>query len=257
MLCEIHMFPCLTDNYGFLIHDKSTGLTAAIDSPEVSAINAALIQKHWKLTHIFNTHHHYDHAGGNLELKERWKCKIVGAACDEKRIPGIDQKVVDGDRFEFGETEVKVFEVPGHTKGHIAYYFASEHMVFVGDTIFSMGCGRLFEGTADQMWCSLQKLMTLPADTKIYCAHEYTESNANFAITVDPDNSLLKTRVKEVRELQQILGIPNNKVWLMPEGLVSEELTSRRRWLMELCQNYGYNYTDRLHIIAYGDIRGV
>ncbi|MEC9248938.1 MAG: hydroxyacylglutathione hydrolase [Pseudomonadota bacterium] len=203
MSCEIHLFPCLTDNYGFLIHDRSTGLTASVDTPEVSAINVALSQKSWNLTHIFNTHHHQDHAGGNLELKEKWKCKIVGAANDEKRIPGIDEKVVDGDRFKFGGTEVKVFEIPGHTKGHIAYYFASEHVVFVGDTIFSMGCGRLFEGTASQMWSSLQKLMALPLDTKIYCAHEYTESNADFAITIDPSNSILKNRVAEVRELRR------------------------------------------------------
>jgi len=192
----------LNDNYGFLIHDPATSATATIDTPEATAINKELRKKKWALTHIFNTHHHFDHAGGNVELKKEWNCEIVGAAIDGRRIPGLDRKVVDGQTFQLGEISVRVLEVPGHTTGHIAYYFAGQKVVFVGDTIFAMGCGRLFEGTADQMWSSLNKLMDLPIETKIYCAHEYTESNADFAISIDPRNQDLIKRVAEVKKLR-------------------------------------------------------
>ena len=139
MSVEVIMFPCLSDNYGFLLHDVSSGFTAAIDTPVVAAINKALSDRDWKLTHIFNTHHHFDHAGGNVKLKEQWGCEVVGSADDVSRIPGIDRLVHDEERFSFGEQKIKVFSVPGHTSGHIAYYIADAGMLFVGDTIFSLG----------------------------------------------------------------------------------------------------------------------
>jgi len=202
MSLDVHMFPCLNDNYGFLVHDPGTGETASIDTPEADAINRALEAKGWKLTHILNTHHHFDHAGGNEALKARWHCTIVGAANDAARIPGIDVQVREGDEVEFGSTRARVLEVPGHTTGHIAYYFAEDGVVFVGDTLFALGCGRLFEGSPAQMWQSLGKLMALPDDTVVYCAHEYTQANAAFAVTVEPDNPDLSERRGEIERLR-------------------------------------------------------
>ncbi len=199
---EIHQFPCLSDNYGFLIHDPEQQVTATIDTPEVAAIEAALSEKGWALTHILNTHHHFDHAGGNLELKEKTGCHIVGPRAESARIPGIDTQVGDGDQVSFGQFTAKVFDVPGHTSGHIAYWFESEGVAFVGDTLFALGCGRLFEGTAQQMWTSLQKLMALPDDTTVYCAHEYTQANAKFALTVEPGNDALVARSEEIDRLR-------------------------------------------------------
>lgn len=198
----VHMVPCLSDNYGFLLHEPQQGVTAAIDTPDADAIDAALQQQGWTLTHILNTHHHFDHAGGNEALKARWGCTVIGAANDAARIPGLDRGVRDGERFGFGAAEAQVLEVPGHTRGHIAYYFARDGIAFVGDTLFALGCGRLFEGTPAQMWQSLQKLMALPDETLVYCAHEYTRANAAFAVTVDPDNAALAERTREIDRLR-------------------------------------------------------
>ena len=199
---QVHQFPCRTDNYGYLIHDAETNVTAAIDTPEVETIEKALKGKGWTLTHIFNTHHHGDHAGGNLELKENTGCEIVGPRADMDRIPGIDIAVGDGDTVMFGNYAAKVFDTPGHTKGHICFHFAGESIAFVGDTLFALGCGRLFEGTPTQMWTSLSKLLSLPDDTSIYCAHEYTQANARFALTVEPDNEALVSRSEEIDRLR-------------------------------------------------------
>ncbi|NCF43503.1 MAG: hydroxyacylglutathione hydrolase [Proteobacteria bacterium] len=207
MSIEVKQIPCLSDNYGFLVHDTESGATASIDTPEAAAINSALAQQGWTLTHILNTHHHFDHAGGNEELKAQWGCQIIGAANDAHRIPGIDQQVVDGEWFHLGNSAVQVLEVPGHTLGHIAYYFANDKAAFVGDTLFALGCGRMFEGTAQQMWASLEKLMALPDETVVYCAHEYTQANAAFAITVEPDNSALQQRTRDIARLRE-QGIP-------------------------------------------------
>jgi hydroxyacylglutathione hydrolase len=198
-MLEVYQFPCLSDNYGYLIHDAKNDLTATIDTPEVAPINAALEKKGWKLTHILNTHHHFDHAGGNLELKEQWGCTIVGSGPDADRIPGIEIKVTDGDTYDFGDYTADVFDVSGHTIGHIAFYFASEDVLFSGDALFALGCGRLFEGTPDQMWTSLRKLKALPDTTTVYCAHEYTAANAAFALSVEPNNTDLIARVDEIK----------------------------------------------------------
>lgn len=207
MPLQVHQFPCRSDNYGFLAHDPATQSTACIDTPDDDATNAALKENGWRLTHILNTHHHGDHTGANLSLKERWGCTIVGAANDAERIPGIEVRVSDGDTYIFGGLDAKVFEVPGHTTGHIAYYFESEGIAFVGDTLFALGCGRLFEGTPEMMWNSLQKLMALPDDTVVYCAHEYTQANAEFALSVEPGNDRLVARSKEIDELRA-KGLP-------------------------------------------------
>ena len=204
---EVVQLPCLQDNYGYLIHAPRAGLTASIDTPDASVINAALDARGWRLTHILNTHHHFDHTGGNESLKAQWGCEIVGPAADRERIPGIDTMLKDGDVFDFGGHRAIIFDVPGHTRGHIAYYFpgdhlAGDHLAFVGDTLFALGCGRLFEGTPSQMWASLGKLLALPDETVVYCAHEYTQANARFALTVDPDNQALRSRADEISEMR-------------------------------------------------------
>ena len=201
-MLEIYQIPCLQDNYGFLVHDPETGATATIDTPEVAPINKALAAKGWRLTHILNTHHHFDHAGGNEELKAQWNCQVVGAAIDAERIPGIDVALADGDTLTLGSKQARIIEVPGHTSGHIAYYFAADEVAFVGDTLFALGCGRLFEGTPEQMSESLGKIMALPDATTVYCAHEYTEANAAFAVTMEPANPALQQRVKEIQSLR-------------------------------------------------------
>ena len=198
MALQIHQFPCLNDNYSWLVHEPQANVTAVVDTPEIGPILRALDQTGWTLTHILNTHWHPDHAGGNEELKAKTGCQIIGPRAEAKRIPAIERQVGDGDEVKFGAATAKVFDVPGHTAGHIAYWFAEDKAAFVGDTLFALGCGRLFEGTAQQMWTSLQKLMALPPETKVYCAHEYTQSNARFALSVDPDNAALVARVKEI-----------------------------------------------------------
>ena len=199
---QIHQIPCLSDNYGYLIHDPEADMTAAIDTPDVGPIEAALRTHGWELTHILNTHHHADHAGGNLTLQEMTGCTIIGPRDEADKIPGIEKEVGDGDTFLFGTHEVRVLGVPGHTLGHIAYYFEEAEVAFVGDALFALGCGRVFEGTPDQMWASLEKIMALPDDTKVYCAHEYTQANAKFAITIEPGNADLVARVKEIGTLR-------------------------------------------------------
>ena len=199
---EIYMFPCLTDNYGYLLHDARTGVTAAVDTPDAGAISDALAERGWRLTHILNTHHHADHAGGNLRLKAATGCQIVGPRADAARIPGIDVEVGDGDVLELGSHRVEVYDTPGHTRGHIVYRFPDENVAFVGDTLFAMGCGRLFEGTPAEMWRSLGKIAAWPDETRLYCAHEYTAANARFALTVEPDNAALEERAREVARLR-------------------------------------------------------
>jgi hydroxyacylglutathione hydrolase len=189
MSITVHQFPCLSDNYGFLVRDDATGLAACVDTPDAGAILRELEVTGWKLALILNTHWHADHAGGNAEVKAATGATIVGPA-EVERIAPLDRPVVEGDVVELGESRFKVIDTGGHTLGHITYHDAADHTAFVGDTLFALGCGRLFEGTAQQMWGSLQKLAALPDDTKVYCAHEYTASNARFALSVDDDPAL-------------------------------------------------------------------
>ena len=197
---EIAQFACLSDNYGYLVHDAASGETACIDTPETAPILAALQARGWTLTYIWNTHHHYDHAGNNLELKEKTGCTIIGPAGEADKIPGIDRAVDDGDIVQLGAHQARILNVGGHTLGHIAYHMDGH--AFVGDSLFALGCGRVFEGTMAQMWASLEKLNALPDGTQIYCAHEYTSANAAFAVTIDPDNEALKARVADIATLR-------------------------------------------------------
>ncbi len=203
MSLVIHAVPALTDNYVYLIRDAASGAVGAVDPSVAAPVLAALSGLGWRLTHILNTHHHWDHTGGNLELKERTGCIVVGPKADEARIPGIDVALREGETYDFGAARAEVFDIPGHTRGHIAFYFPESRALFCGDTLFSLGCGRLFEGTPAQMWDSLCKLRRLPADTEIYCGHEYTESNARFALTLDPGNAALQARANEAARLRR------------------------------------------------------
>lgn len=187
----IKMFPCLSDNYGFLVHDTASGQTATIDTPDAGEIMRQADMAGWTLTHIWNTHHHFDHVGGNAAIKDALGVTIIGPKAERAKIPGIDIAVGEGDTVTLGDYVADVMDTPAHTLGHIAYHFASEHVIFVGDTLFALGCGRLFEGTPAQMFDALQRFAKLPADTKVYCAHEYTLSNAAFAVTVEPENQAL------------------------------------------------------------------
>lgn len=195
---QIEVFLCRSDNFGVLIHDPETGLTASIDAPEEGPILRALDQRGWTLSHIFTTHHHHDHVDANLALKERFQCKIIGPLDEALAIPGLDQAYGDGDTFEFAGRKVEVILTPGHTAGHICYYLPDEKLLFAADTLFAMGCGRLFERPAPDMWASFQKLMALPDDTNVYFGHEYTQSNSTFALTIDPSNDALKKRHSDV-----------------------------------------------------------
>lgn len=193
---EIELVPCLSDNYAYLIHDSDAGLTAIIDPSEAPPVKAALARRGWTLTHILNTHHHFDHTGGNIPLKEEFAAEIVGPGKDRERFAGIDTGVDESTGWKFGSRAVRVMEIPAHTGSHIA--FVVDDAVFTGDTMFAMGCGRLFEGTPAMMWSSLSKLMTLPDATRVYCGHEYTQSNGRFALTLEPNNAALAARMKEV-----------------------------------------------------------
>jgi hydroxyacylglutathione hydrolase len=199
---QIHQFPCLSDNYGVLIRDAESDQTAAIDAPEAKAVAAALAAKGWRLTHILTTHHHGDHTAGNLPLKAQTGCTIIGPRAEAARIPGLDTAVGEGDTFKFGSHEVRVLDTPGHTAGHISYWLPADGLAFVGDTLFAIGCGRVIEGNAQVMWGSLKKLMALPKDTVVYCGHEYTEANAKFALTIEPENQELQRRAKEAAQLR-------------------------------------------------------
>jgi hydroxyacylglutathione hydrolase len=199
---QIHQFPCLSDNYGFLIHDDATGATAAIDTPDADEIMRQADVKGWRITDIWNTHWHPDHAGGNAAIAAKTGARVTGPSEVERIGKTPDRVVTEGNVVKLGSLDARVLDVGGHTLGHIAYVFDAANVAFVGDALFSMGCGRLFEGTPDQMWTSLSKIAALPDDSTLYCAHEYTQSNARFAISVDPANRALQARVAEVDALR-------------------------------------------------------
>ena len=199
---EFYQFPTLTDNYGVLIHDPVSGQTASVDAPDAGDVKNALSQNEWTLTHVLVTHHHWDHVQGIGELKSETGCLVIGPTDEADKIEHLDQTVSDGDTFEFGGEAVSCLSTPGHTLGMINFHFADSGVVFTGDTLFALGCGRIFEGDANMMWQSLEKLMVLPAETKVYCGHEYTQSNAKFALGVDPDNAKLVIRAAQIDALR-------------------------------------------------------
>lgn len=198
----VRQFPCRSDNFGVVIHDPASGKTVSVDAPEERPILDALEREGWQLTHILTTHHHADHVAANEALKKRFGCEIVGPEKERARIPAIDRTVAGGDRFRIGELAVEVIDTPGHTLGHVSYFLPGEKLLFAADTLFSLGCGRLFEGDPATMWASLRRLRDLPDDTMLHCGHEYTATNARFAVDVDPGNTTLRNRALEVERLR-------------------------------------------------------
>lgn len=236
---EIAQFPCLDDNYGYLIHDPETGQTAAVDTPCAASYKRELSKRGWTLTHILNTHHHYDHVGGNMDLKTDG-VQVYGPAADGD-IPGLDVALKGNDTISFGKADAEIIDVGGHTLGHIAYHFPEEKTTFVGDSLFPLGCGRMFEGTPQQFWSTLQRLRNLPDETAIYSAHEYTESNARFAMSVEPGNPDLVRRVEEIKA-KRARGEPT-----VPSLMGDEKLTNpflRGDISPEIQQNVGAGESD-------------
>jgi len=197
---QFYQFPCLEDNYGVLIHDPDSKETAAIDAPEAAAVRQALELKGWSLTHLFCTHHHVDHTAGIAELKQLSGCTVYGPKGESAKIPALDIALGEGDELTFGGRTVEIIETPGHTLGHMVYYIPSDTVAFAADTMFPLGCGRVFEGTLEQMWSSLAKLIALPKETIVYCGHEYTKANAKFALSIEPGNAALQKRAAEIDE---------------------------------------------------------
>jgi len=198
-MLDIRIIKCLSDNYSYLIRDKKTNLVGIVDPSEFNPVDLEISKTYKKLDFILNTHHHNDHVGGNIDLKEKYNSKIICSTYDQKRIPGADIKKSDGDKFSLGETNFKIIHIPGHTLGHIAFYSEEASTIFTGDTLFSLGCGRIFEGTFEQMFESLKKIQNLPKNTMMYCGHEYTKNNGQFCVSIDKDNSKLKDRIQYVK----------------------------------------------------------
>ena len=194
-MLKISIIKCLTDNYSYLIRDEETNLVGVVDPSEFTTVDEAINENYKKLDFILNTHHHFDHVGGNQKLKEKYNSKVVASKIDKSRIPGINIELNEGDVFKFGKTNFKILFIPGHTKGHIAFYSKSEKTIFTGDTLFSLGCGKIFEGTHQQMFDSLNKIKNLPVSTKIYCGHEYTKKNLEFCIKYEKNNKYLPKKL--------------------------------------------------------------
>ncbi len=197
---KIELIKCLKDNYSYFVIDESKKIACVVDPSEATPIIDFIEKNNIKLKYILNTHHHYDHVGGNTELKKRYNSKIIGFKGDKDRIPEIDVLLENNQIWKEDNFEAKIYHIPGHTIGHIAFHFFKEKKIFTGDTLFSLGCGRIFEGTYEQMFDSLNKIKKLPKDTKIYCGHEYTLQNANFCIAYDSNNSRLKEKIKKLKE---------------------------------------------------------
>ena len=202
-MLDIVRIPVLSDNYVWLVHEPASGETLVVDPAVAEPVLAAAEARGWRISQIWNTHWHGDHTGGNAAIKAATHCFVTGPAAEADRIPTLDRRVGEGDKVKLGAIEAVVLEVPAHTAGHIAYHLPDESVVFVGDTLFAMGCGRLFEGTAGQMYANLKRLAALPPETAVYCAHEYTLSNGRFALTVEPDNAELAARMARVEAARQ------------------------------------------------------
>ncbi len=220
MTPEILTIPCLADNYTFLMHDAASGTTALFDAPEPFPVTRALEDRGWNLDKVFLTHHHWDHVDGLPELRDAYRPQVTGATADAGRLPALDRSVSEGDTVTVGTIEGTVFDVPGHTNGHVAFYFPTAKALFTGDSLMALGCGRLFEGDADTMWNSLSKLAALPSDTKVYSGHEYTAANAKFALTIEPDNTALHARIRDITG-KRAAGIPT-----VPSTLADELATN-------------------------------
>ena len=213
---QINPIPCLTDNYAYIINDNNSEIVGVVDPSEASPVVDFLKKQNLKLNYILNTHHHFDHIGGNLELKKKYNAKVVGFVDDKHRIPGIDIALKDNEKWIFGNTPVKILHIPGHTLGHICFFFEKEKIAFTGDTLFSLGCGRIFEGDHKQMLRSLNKIKKLPKDTMIYCGHEYTYKNAEFCMKYDTGNNDLKKKFEKIKKLR------SNNLPTIPSSLEDE-----------------------------------
>lgn len=217
---EIVLIPCLTDNYGVIVHAPGSGQTASIDAPDGAALRAALEARDWPLHTIFTTHHHADHTGGIAALKAHYGCQVIGPETEADRIPGIDRTVTEKTPLTFDGLTVRVIETPGHTLGHVSYHFPDAKLAFTGDTLFALGCGRIFEGDPEMMFNSMQKLAGLPGDTTIYCGHEYTLSNGRFALSVEPENEAL------VKRMADIEGLRADSKPTLPTTIATEKATN-------------------------------
>tara|TARA_B100000214_G_scaffold45613_1_gene28709 strand:+ start:1802 stop:2566 length:765 start_codon:yes stop_codon:yes gene_type:complete len=198
-MLDITIISCLSDNYSYLIRDKKTNLIGIVDPSDFQEVDKEISKTYKKLDFILNTHYHNDHVGGNINLKKKYNSKVICSSYEVEKIPGGDIKKSDGEQFNLGKTDFKVIHVPGHTLGHIAFYSEKAGVIFTGDTLFSLGCGRIFEGTFEQMFMSLEKIKNLPKNTMIYCGHEYTKNNGSFCISIDKDNKNLQDRIQVVK----------------------------------------------------------
>ena len=233
-MLQVHQFPCLSDNYGFLLHDPESGETACIDTPDADEYLRQAAAKGWRITQIWNTHWHPDHAGGNEAIKVATGCTVTAPKVDAPKIASVDRTVANGDTVSLGAWTASVIDVGGHTMGHIAYHLPDAAIAFVGDSLFALGCGRMFEGTPEQFWTSLSRLKALPPETTLYCAHEYTAANARFALHADPDNLELQLYAGEV-ENKRARGEPTVPTRLARElatnpFLRADDEDMRNRW---------------------------
>src|ERR1700744_3214517 len=235
MPAQTYLFPCLKDNFGVLLHDPQSGATASIDAPEAAPVEAALQKTGWRLTDILVTHHPADHTAGIGELKAHHKCRVVAPRGEAQRIAHVDETVSEGDSVKVGGLSARVIETPGHTAGHISFFFPADKLAFVGDMLFSIGCGRVIEGNAEMMWNSLLKLRGLPDDTQFYCGHEYTAANIRFAKTIEPNNQALAARAEEVRQ-QLAAGKPTIPTTI---GAEKKDNPFLRADLAEVAQSIG------------------
>lgn len=220
MPLDLVIIPCLNDNYTYLLHDPETGATAVIDVPDAAPVQAALAERGWSLTDILITHHHHDHVGGVDALRKATGARVTGAAADDHRLPQLDQSVVPGDVIQLGSETAVVMDAAGHTTGHIAYYFGDSGILCSGDSLMALGCGRLFEGTAEQMWQTLSSFAALPGETRVCSGHEYTQANARFALSVEPENPDLLDRSRRI-DLARAEGRPT-----VPATIAEEQATN-------------------------------
>lgn len=246
---DIHQFPCLNDNYGYLVHEPQSGQTVAIDTPDAARYLEEAGKRGWTINEIWNTHWHPDHAGGNLRIKEETGCRILGPAGEAAKIPGLDLAVKQGDVVALGAAKAHVLDVPGHTLGHVAFHLPEQDAAFVGDSVFALGCGRVFEGTMEMMWNSLKRIKALPPSTQLYCAHEYTASNARFAVTIEPENKALKDYVAWI-EKRRADGLPTVPA-LLERELATNPFLRADKEAMQLAMGHPGNAA-----ATFGEIRG-
>lgn len=233
-MLEVHQFPCLSDNYGYLLHDPASGETVCIDTPDAEAYLREAAAQGWTITQVWNTHWHPDHAGGNAAIKAATGCTVTASAAEADKTPAVDRSVVHGDTVAIGTFSAQVIDVGGHTNGHVAYYLPAAGVAFVGDSLFALGCGRMFEGTAPQFWDSLTRLKALPPETMIYCAHEYTASNAKFAAHADPDNAALADYAAQIAQQradgQPTVPFPLSRELMTNPFLRADNAAMQARW---------------------------